>query len=211
MSVPELGDRDETDRGRPSGVATGEVRAAVRAVRRGDREAFGRVVALYQRRLFGLTLMMVRDPSAAEDVTQDAFVRALTHLDRYDEGRPFYPWLATIAVRMAQNWLRRHTRVTMREGAALDPERGPTATGDALSELITDEGDRRLWRAVAALPSGERTVSFLYYRQDMKVSEVAYALGVTPGTVKTLLFRARRRLRRALHDTDSAGQREDPT
>ena len=69
---------------------------AVGAVRGGDREAFGRLLELYQRRLFGLALMMVRDPEGAEEVTQDAFVRAYTRLHLYDEDRPFYPWLATI-------------------------------------------------------------------------------------------------------------------
>jgi RNA polymerase sigma-70 factor (ECF subfamily) len=75
----------------------------VRDVRRGDREAFGRLVQVYQGRLFGLVLMMVRQPAGAEEVFQDAFVRAYTHIDRYDVHRPFYPWLASIAVRLAQN------------------------------------------------------------------------------------------------------------
>lgn len=185
-----------------SAPETSEVRVAVRLVRRGDREAFSRVVALYQRRLFGLALMMVRAPEAAEEVTQDAFVRALTHLDRYDERRPFYPWLATIAVRLAQNWLRRHTRVTTREGAVLDPRLDDAAATDPLDALITDESDRRLWPSVAALPSGQRTAVVLYYRQEMKVNDIAHALGVTSGTVKTLLFRARGRLRNALRDAE---------
>jgi RNA polymerase sigma-70 factor (ECF subfamily) len=55
-----------------------------------------------------------------------------------------------------------------------------------------------LWRSVAALPSGERTAAFLYYRDELSVREIALALGVTPGTIKTLLFRARRRLREML-------------
>ena len=59
-------------------------------------ETSSQLVELYQRRLFGLTLMMLRDPSEAVEVTQDAFVRAFTHLDLYDERRPFYPWIAII-------------------------------------------------------------------------------------------------------------------
>lgn len=188
LSTPE--DRDET----------GTVRGAVLAVRGGDREAFGRLVELYQKKLFGLTLMMLRDPSGAEEVTQDAFVRAFTHLDLYDERRPFYPWIATIAVRLAQTWLRRRALVTQREGTEIAPEHEPAATTDPLGELITDESDRRLWRSVAALPSGERTAVFLYYRQEMKVNDVARTLGVTSGTVKTMLFRARQKLRESSMD-----------
>lgn len=177
------------------------VRAAVGAVRRGNRDAFARLVELYQRRLFGLALMMTRDPSAAEEVAQDAFVRAFVHLDAYDDRRPFYPWLATIAVRLAQNWLVRHTRAAVREGAVLDDSLDVEAlVPDPLDQLIADENDRRLWQSVAALPSGERTVVILYYRQEMSVGDIARALGVTSGTVKTLLFRARQRLRRTVGD-----------
>lgn len=143
--------------------------------------------------------MMTRDPAGAEEVVQDAFVRAFAHLDAYDASRPFSPWISTIAVRLAQNWLVRRAQVRAREGTPLDPEDG-AVSGDAdpLSELIADERDRQLWRAVSALPSGERTAMILYYRQDMGVREIASAIGVATGTVKTLLFRGRQRLRRTL-------------
>jgi RNA polymerase sigma-70 factor (ECF subfamily) len=182
----------------------GAVRASVLAIRQGDHDAFARIVELYQRRLFSLSVMMTRDPSGAEEVTQDAFVRAFVHLDAYNDQRPFYPWLATIAVRLAQNWLTRRTRVVRREGTELAPDLAVAAAAtDPLSELIADEHDRRLWRTVAALPSGERTAVILYYRQDMSVREIASALGVTNGTVKTMLFRARQKLRGTARDTRS--------
>jgi RNA polymerase sigma-70 factor (ECF subfamily) len=177
------------------------VLSAVAAVRRGQHEAFAPIVDLYQRRLFGLALMMTRDASGAEEVVQDAFVRAFTNLDAYDTHRPFYPWISTIAVRLAQNWLVKRSRVTTREGTELDPEREAAAHDvNALRGLITDERDRRLWEAVAALPSGERTAVILHYRQDMSVEQIASAIGVSGGTIKTLLFRGRKHLRSALSD-----------
>lgn len=191
------GNPDETGRTAPGSLDV--ARAAVQAVRDGDHEAFGRLLELYQGRLFGLTLMMVRDPEGAEEVTQDAFVRAFTRLHLYDERRPFYPWLATIAVRLAQNWLRRQRRVSAREGTPVDSQRDPAVTTDPVARLMRDERGRRLWRSVAALPSGQRTAVTLYYRQGMKVGDVARALGVASGTVKTLLFRARKRLRNAMN------------
>ena len=184
-------------------------REVVRHVKRGDREAFGRLVERYQRRVFGLVLMMVREPAGAEEVTQDAFVRAYVHLDHYDDNRPFYPWLATIAVRLSQNWLRAHGRNVQREGTTLDSAPEPAQTAAALEELIEDEQSRRLWRAVAALSSGERTAVMLYYREEMSVRDIAQALGVTTGTIKTLLFRARRHLR-AHHDVTTM-RREVPS
>jgi RNA polymerase sigma-70 factor (ECF subfamily) len=170
----------------------------IRDVRVGSRDAFGQLVHRYQARLFGLVLMMVREPAGAEEVTQDTFVRAYTHLDGYDDRRPFYPWLASIAVRLAQNWLRRHGRTARREGTSLESAPEPGGSATALDVLVADEGRRRLWQAVAALPSGERTAVMLYYRDELAVSDIARALGVTTGTIKTLLFRARRHLRERL-------------
>ena len=173
-------------------------RDLVGQVRRGAREAFGHLVRKYQGRLFGLVLMMVREPAGAEEVTQDAFVRAYTHLERYDDNRPFYPWLSSIAIRLAQNWLQLHGRMVRREGAALESVEEPRASTTTLADLIDDERSRALWIEVAALPSGERTAVILYYRDGMAVHDIARGLGVTTGTIKTLLFRARRHLRERL-------------
>ena len=170
----------------------------VQDVRHGNRDAFGRLVRTHQSRLFGLVMMMVRQPAGAEEVTQDSFVRACTHLDYYDVNRPFYPWLASIAVRLAQNWLVARGRTVRREGTALESAPEPGADPGALSGLVADERRRELWNAVASLSSGERTAVMLFYRDEMAVGDVARALGVTTGTIKTLLFRARRHLRERL-------------
>ena len=167
----------------------------VRAVREGSRDAFGEIVRRYQRPLFGLVLMVVRDPAGAEEVTQDAFVRAFANLDAYDERRPFYPWLATIGVRLAHNWLKSRGRVVRREGVPIDEATEPERPARALDDLIADEQSREMWSAVSSLPSGERTAVTLYYREEMPVSDIARTLGVTAGTIKTLLFRARKHLR----------------
>jgi RNA polymerase sigma-70 factor, ECF subfamily len=178
----------------------------VREIRHGDREAFSQLVRKYQDRLFGLVLMMVRQPAGAEDVTQDAFVRAYTHIQHFDLHRPFYPWLASIAVRLAQNWLRQDGRAVRREGAPLEGHE-PGVSAGPLTALIADERSRRLWQSVARLSSGERTAVILYYRDEMAVGDIARALGVTTGTIKTLLFRARRHLRQHLQGgADSAAE-----
>ncbi len=189
-------ERPERDGAAAADPREDEIGDAVRAVRGGDTAAFGRVVERYQRRLFALLLILTREPSAAEELAQDAFVRAFTHLDAYDERRPFYPWLATIAVRLAQNWLTRRGRLAAREGPTPAPDIDNGMAADPLDALIADEHGRRLWRMVAVLPSGERAAVLLYYRQEMSVRDIAHALGVTSGTVKTLLFRARVHLRR---------------
>jgi RNA polymerase sigma-70 factor (ECF subfamily) len=170
-------------------------RDVIRDVLAGDRNAFAQLVEVYQRRLFGLALMMVREPDVAEEVAHDTFVRAFIHLRQYDASRAFYPWLAAIAVRLAQNWMRQRGRTVRRQGVSLEDVEEPTAAASALSTLIADEQSRRVWRAVASLPSGERTAALLYYRDGLLVRDIAMVLAVSPGTIKTLLFRARRHLR----------------
>lgn len=178
-------------------------RDAVRDVLLGNRDAFAHLIETHQRRLFGLVLMVVRAPDVAEEIVQDAFVRAFTHLRDYDNARPFYPWLATIAVRLAQNWLRRPGR---RRGVSLEDVAEPATAAAALATLITDQQQRLVWEAVARLSPGERTAALLYYRDGLPVREVAMVLGVAPGTIKTLLFRARARLRARLEPPSTFGE-----
>ena len=163
-----------------------------------DDTAVQELAERYSSRIYQLALRHMKNREDAEEVTQDAFVRAYLHLDQYDARRPFYPWLASIAVRLSQNWLRRHSRTMKREGVPLDIVPEPATTGAGEESLMADERGREIWKAVAALPSGERTAVILYYRDEMNVRDIAAALGVTSGTIKTLLFRARRRLRGSL-------------
>jgi RNA polymerase sigma-70 factor (ECF subfamily) len=178
-----------------------EDRRAALAARAGDTTAFTALVERHQHRVFGLSLMILRNRPAAEEVTQDAFVRAFLNLDRYDTARPFYPWIAAIAVRLAQTWLRRRMEQARREGGPLDAASDAQADGP-LRELLSDERSRRLWSLVTSLPRAQSAAVFLYYKQDMRVDEVAQTLGVTSGTIKTLLSRARHALRERLEPSD---------
>ncbi len=167
----------------------------VRRVRQGDHDGFAALVKRYQARVFALVLMVVRSPPAAEDVTQDTFVRAFRNLHRYDDTRPIYPWLAAIAIRLAHNWSRQHGRTARREGTPIDAAPAPATPPAALTDLIADERSRHLWATVASLPARERTAVILHYRDGLSVRDIAAALGVTDGTIKTMLFRARRQMR----------------
>ena len=171
----------------------------VQRVRAGDVDAFGQIVKGYERRVFALAVMILRNREGADDVTQDAFVRAFERLDLYDVRRPFYPWLATITMRLSRNWLARHSPGARRE-TPIQPESSAYASAApaALDVLVAEDEGRQLWRLVERLPLGERTAVVLHYRQELSVSEVASAIGVTAGTVKTLLFRARQHLRASL-------------
>lgn len=90
--------RDRTQR---DCIRDGQARSAVAAVRRGDTEAFGQLVALYQADIMSLSIALLRNVAAAEELAQDVFVRAFRHLHSFDNRKRFYPWLATIAYRLA--------------------------------------------------------------------------------------------------------------
>jgi RNA polymerase sigma-70 factor, ECF subfamily len=174
--------------------------AAITAIRSGNQDAFAHIVCLYQKRLYSLALMFVRDRAAAEDIVQEAFVRAYTHLNRYEEIREFYPWIATITARLALNW--RRSRVHVQSLEPDSPHAEFASTQDLLSESILEERAQQLWSAVSSLSQGERTAVLLFYKQDMSIADVANVLGVTIGSVKTMLFRAREKLRKSIADRD---------
>ena len=173
------------------------VARAVRAVRAGERNAFRILVDRFAPRLRRFALTLANSPAAADEIAQGAFVRAFLHLPSYDEGRPFYPWLARIAYRQSQD-----LRVARPDHPSRDAPEDETAgpPGGALERLIEDEQHRALWRSVEALPRGQRAVVQLYYRDGLAVGEVAQVLGVAEGTVKTLLFRARTGLRAMMEE-----------
>lgn len=170
--------------------------SVIQAVRNGNHQAFSLLVSQYQRRVFGLCLMIVKVHAEAEEIAQDTFVRAFKHIDRFDTNRAFYPWLATIAVRLAQNRIKQRAQDMSRDtDYLLEPSRQAAEPQGPLADLIKDEASEDIWARVAALSAGQRTAVFLFYREEMKLADVASALGVTSGTVKTLLHRARKSLR----------------
>ena len=175
--------------------------ACVRRVLGGERNAYGEIVHRYEKRLFSLVLMMTRDRGGAEEVTQDAFLRAHSNLRRYDQERPLYPWLATIAVRLASNWQRTAAR-HRRSDPDVDTEDLP-AHNDAspIVELARHQAEHALWCHVSTLPKGERSAVLMFYKQDLTASEIAGILGVTNGTIKTFLHRGRMHLRTRLETT----------
>ncbi|WP_417465681.1 RNA polymerase sigma factor [Kordiimonas sp.] len=198
-----MADKPHTLRGRTDAHESHTVRLAVSAVKAGDHQAFGALVALFDRRIFNLCVAVLKQPERAEEVAQDAFVKAYANIARYDLARPFYPWMATIAVRLAQTELRKRQREReQNEDYHAEQSLEPTLAGETpLSALMASEQATTVWRVVSALPAAQRTATYLFYRDDMTVAETALALGVTEGTVKTLLFRARAKLREQLSET----------
>ena len=166
---------------------TAEVSAedlAVRA-REGSRGSFDELVVRYRPRLVAFLARRLADAADAEDVAQEAFLRAYDRLDGYDPARPFSTWLFAIGKNVAANHAVARTRRHAHEQGS-QPLDG-TVDGAA--------GDSDLWQRAAAIlgPDAYRML-WLCYAQGMTVREIATELGRSSIAVKVMMFRARRRL-----------------
>lgn len=167
----------------------------IRAARRGDRDAFRRLVDRHRDRAFETALRIVRRREEAEEATQDAFVRAWRALPGFREDARFSTWLYRIvthrAIDAAEALRRRQTREISAEPELMENRPAPSAS--TLPEPLL----RRLERILGDLEPVPRAVVTLFYLRDCSVNEVAEILDLPEGTVKTHLYRSRRTLRSA--------------
>lgn len=160
----------------------------------GETRSFATLVERYQEVAFRAAYLITRDAGAAEEVAQDAFVRAYGALPMYRRDEPFRPWLLRIATNLALNRVRgdaRRRRMVERFGF----QRGREAEPPAEQTALLDERQRLLWAAVRALPEDDRAVLYLRYFLELPEREIAAVIAKAPGTVKSRLNRAGGRLR----------------
>jgi len=165
----------------------------------GDQKSYEILVKRYQKRVHRLAQRLVRDADAADDVAQEAFIRAYYALSRYEQGRNFYFWLSRIAVNLALNHLSREKRLVAlpEDDTNLDPalSTDPTAEADA-SQLKV-----RIGEAIEKLPLHQRSVLLLRAQEGLSYQEIARNLDISIGTVMSRLSRARQALKELLGDT----------
>lgn len=166
--------------------------------RQGDAGAWEAVVATYQETAFRVAYLLLGDPADAEDVTQEAFIRAYGALDRFDLSRPLRPWLLNIVTNLARNRRRSIGRYFAALGrlARAEPERMVAPPDDH------DHRDQanQVWEAVRQLDVGDQQIIYLRYFLDLPVAETAETLGIPSGTVKSRLHRALGRLRSVIQE-----------
>jgi RNA polymerase sigma-70 factor, ECF subfamily len=172
----------------------------VRRTRQGDPEAYGELVRRYQAAVFNVCYRLLGERAAAEDLAQEAFLRAYQRLDRYDALRPFGPWLRRVAANLCLNHLARPGQPE----AALDDEAAhPLAepgweAQDPARLAEAAQSAQALRAAVLALPPRFRVVIELRHFQELSYSDIAAALDRPVSDVKSDLFRARRLLAQTL-------------
>jgi RNA polymerase sigma-70 factor (ECF subfamily) len=175
-------------------------------VRAGDGRAFETIIRRYNRRLWRIARGIVKDEAEAEDVVQEAYVRAFARLDQFEGPGGFASWIGTIAANEALERLRRRGRgpapwrdgpdpcaddeqlVAMMTSNLPDPER--LAASSEIRRLLED--------AIDSLPDGFRAVVMLREVEQLSTAETAAILAIRPETVKTRLHRGRALLQKAL-------------
>lgn len=162
----------------------------------GDRDAAEALVRAHQAPLYGFLLRMCGRSQMAEDVTQEALVRALLNLHRFDARFRFSTWLFTIAKRLMINELQRRKPMTDAEGVLSRSEARSSSGGESASEVeLSAKRQRALQRGLMALSVEQRQIVVLFHMQSWPIATIAEHMGMPEGTVKSHLHRARERLR----------------
>lgn len=183
-------------------MSAAEDQTAVEKILAGDTSAFEDLVSRWQGPLINLAYRFCRDRSRAEEMAQEAFLRAYRSLGRWRREAAFSTWLFALATNLYCSELR---RIPMRTVALneIDEPRDPRA---ADAEFEKDDRDRVVRRAVFTLPHKYRETLILFYFHDMDVSSTARSLALPEGTVKARLSRGRELLRSKLSPRPLAPQ-----
>lgn len=175
----------------------------IRRAAAGDREAAAMCIRAHQGALYSYILRMSGRADVAEDVVQEAFVRVLTNLDRFDPRYRFSTWVFTIARRVYLNMAQKHRPTPDSEAVERATDRsGAADAGEWRSELSST-----LDRALQQLSETQREVVILFHQFDWTIALIARHLDLPEGTVKSYLHRGQRRLREILADSEWLEQR----
>lgn len=195
----------------------GDRRGLVERARTGERWAFREIVESHQEKLLYLALGMTRSRQDAEDIVQEAFLKAYSSLDRFRGDASLGSWLYRITVNLCiDHRRRRRPQVPLVAAEEAAADRGDGFPEPADEHPAADPGryagsrsiGRRVDRAVLGLTPLERSVFVLRFYNELRLKEIARVLERSEGTVKNMLFRALRKLRRELAELAPEAGRE---
>jgi len=165
----------------------------------GQQGAFDTLVARHYRGIHSMVYRMLGNAEDASDLTQETFLRAYARLETFQRGRSFLAWLRRIATNLCIDHLRRRGKpdVSLDERLALGSQHADPRSAERPEERVEmSEASNRVMAAVHRLPEKQRAVLVLRHMEGLKLEEIASDLRLPLGTVKTLLFRGRRAVRR---------------
>jgi RNA polymerase sigma-70 factor (ECF subfamily) len=170
---------------------------AIAATKRGDRAAYDYLVQKYLKRVLSIAWNVVRNAADAEDLAQEAFVKAFRAIDRFRSGEPFGPWIYRIVTNLALDVMKHRTKFRHEELTELEPA---GRRDSAELPAVANEIAVRIDRAIESLPEMQRVVARLFLIEEFEHAEIASMTGLSEGTVRSHLSLARKRLRQKLAD-----------
>jgi RNA polymerase sigma-70 factor (ECF subfamily) len=184
----------------------------VRRVQRGDKGAFDALVLKYQHKLVKLVMRYVRNPAEAEDIAQEAFIKAYRALPQFRGDSAFYTWLYRIAINTAKNAVVSRDRSPIEydldrnssdESYDMQGRMKDSETPEGL--VLTDEIRSTVNAAIDSLPEDLRTAIVLRELEGLSYEEIAAAMDCPVGTVRSRIFRAREAIDRRLREVFEGG------
>jgi RNA polymerase sigma-70 factor (ECF subfamily) len=185
----------------PSQVRAAGDRELMARLAQGDREALAPLMERHYRRCYRIALSYLRQRDDALDVVQEAFVKAFRQAARWDGSGDAGPWLARITVNLSIDRWRRNRRRLATFAPLEHDDRAPEIVDGAASadqRVKRREAGDRIRAALSRLPERQRAVVVLRHYQEMSLEEIARALDMSLGTVKSSLHRALHRMRAGL-------------
>ncbi len=175
----------------------------VTLAQKGERKAFEELVERYKQKAYRIAFDFTRDREEAKDLSQEAFLRAFTHLDRFDQRASFYTWFYRILVNLCLDYRRRGQRVTWqsfeeREEKVAEGNEIAAAAPTPDRQAMSGEILRKIGAALNLLPPKQRTAFLLKNHEGLSISEIAKVMQTAEGTVKTHIHRAVTALRQSL-------------
>lgn len=184
------------------------IRRLVRLVKKGDQKAFEELVDIYKNKVFHICYRMLGNNHEAEDMAQEAFLRAYLHIDRFNEEHKFSTWLYRIATNLTIDRLRKKkpdyyldAEVAGSDGLNLYSQ---VAVAEQLPEekIETFELQDRIQLEIMQLPPKYRSAITLKYLEELSLKEISEILQIPVSTVKTRIHRGREALRKRLNDLE---------
>jgi RNA polymerase sigma-70 factor (ECF subfamily) len=178
---------------------------AIAAVKSGDAGAYEYLVAKYMKRVVSIAWGIVRNAHDAEDLAQEAFVKAFETIGRFKSGEPFGPWIYRIVTNLGLDVVKHRKRVRQEELS----DNAPAARRDRADlPAVTHELASRIDEAIESLPENQRLVARLYLVEQFEHPEIAQMMGLSEGTVRSHLSLARRKLQEKLADLHEGSRHE---
>lgn len=175
----------------------------VALAQKGERKAFEELVERYKLKAYRIAFHFTRNREEAKDLSQEGFLRAFTHLDRFDGRSSFYTWLYRILVNLCLDHRRRERRVVWQtfeeqDGKPVEENQiaNPKSSPDRLA--MSGEISRKIGAALNSLPPKQRTAFVLKNHEGLSIREIAKVMQTAEGTVKTHIHRAVTALRQSL-------------